>query len=98
MTDMEKKLLADLAQVWRLDETLLPRVTEDTPFFVPPGEERRGDLLFDLDSLDFMDMLTVLEDDWGIRDVSPEERRTLTTLRNMAALIEKRRADGEKEP
>ena len=89
MTELEKTVWDKLADLWNIDEEIRPEVEADTVLFRFPNEETPEKLIpVELDSMDYMDMLMMLEDEYGIKDLDQSEIDHLITVQEVAALIE----------
>ncbi len=89
MTELEKEVWDKLADLWNVDAAIRPNVEADTVLFRLPGEEEPEKMIpVELDSMDYMDMLLMLEDDYKVKGIEKPELEHLTTLREIAALIE----------
>ena len=81
--------LVGAADLWNIDAEIRPEVEADTALFHFPNEEAPDKMIpVELDSMDYMDMLLMLEDDYGIKDLDQSEIDHLMTVREVAALIE----------
>ena len=91
MTELEKTVWGKLADLWNIDEEIRPEVGADTVLFRFPNEETPENLIpVELDSMDYMDMLMMLEDEYGIKDLDQSEIDHLITVQEVAALIEEK--------
>ncbi|MBR5908571.1 MAG: hypothetical protein IKZ66_01195 [Schwartzia sp.] len=89
MTELEKTVWDKLADLWNIDAEIRPEVEADTALFHFPNEEAPDKMIpVELDSMDYMDMLLMLEDDYGLKNLEQSELDHLMTVREVAALIE----------
>lgn len=85
MTALEEKIRAALMKKLRIKEEDVAGTDENSPLF--EGSVEEGQPTFHLDSLDSLELVVMIEKEWGI-DVPTEDMKKLTTIKNIAIYIE----------
>lgn len=85
MDTIEKKIYDGMLEKLDIDESLLEDFTVDTLIF---GGAPEGGTSLELDSIDSLELVVLIYDEWGI-DVPAEDMPQLSTIRNIAEYVRK---------
>lgn len=83
MNSLEKKIYDKIVEKMEVDETEIPGFDENSLIF---GEAEEGQVSMALDSIDYLELIVLIYDEWGI-NVPQEDISELTTIKRIADYI-----------
>lgn len=92
MTALEEKVYKKLVETLEVDKSLLEGFDENSTIF---GEAEPGQVSMGLDSIDSLEMLVMIEETWGLEEISGEDMTKLTTIKEIANYIESHLPEGK---
>lgn len=84
MNELEQKIYDRMLEEMDIDESEIYNIEADTPIFSSDAEDGKPCMM--LDSLDALELLTLIYDEWGI-DVPAEDMSSLRTIKSIAEYI-----------
>ncbi|MBR4696022.1 MAG: acyl carrier protein [Selenomonadaceae bacterium] len=92
MTQLEEKVYRELIKTMALDESALGGFDENSPIF---GDPQPGQVSMNLDSVDSLELLVMIEKEWGLPEIPIEDMTRLTTVKEIAAYVTEHLQKGE---
>lgn len=83
MDSLEKKIYEKIVEKMDVDEAELEGFDENCPIF---GDPEDGEVSMGLDSIDSLELVVILYDEWKIK-VPSEDIELLTTVKNVADYV-----------
>ena len=87
MTKLEKKVYNKMIETMDLDESELEGFDENSPIF--EGDNEEGKISMNLDSIDSLELIVMIEKEWGLGEIDGEDMKELRTIKAIADYIKK---------
>lgn len=84
MTKLEQKVFEKMIETLDLNADELKGVDENSPIF---EGENNGVPSMNLDSIDSLELVVMIEKEWGLGEISGEDMKKLTTIKAIADYI-----------
>ena len=84
MTELEKKVYDKMIETMDLDESELEGFDENSPIFEGDNE---GKVSMNLDSIDSLELVVMIEKEWGLGEIDGEDMKGLRTVKAIADYI-----------
>ena len=85
MTELEEQVYRKIIETMDVDESALTGFTETSAIF---GEAEPGEVSMGLDSIDSLELLVMIEKEWGLGEIPGEDMINLDTVKSIAGYIE----------
>lgn len=93
MTTLEQKIFEKMIETLDLNADELKGVDENSPIF---EGENNGVPSMNLDSIDSLELVVMIEKEWGLGEISGDDMKKLTTIKAIADYI-KEHSEGVKD-
>ena len=84
MTPLEEKVYRKIVKKMDVDESTLEGFDENSPLF---GEANPGEVSMNLDSIDILELVILIEKEWGISEIADEDVTKLVTVKGIADYV-----------
>ena len=84
MTPLEEKVYKKIVETMDVDVSELQGFNETSPLF---GEAEEGQPSMGLDSIDSLELVVMIEKEWGLGEVASEDMAKMTTVKAIADYI-----------
>ncbi len=84
MTELEKKVYNKMIETMDLDESELEGFDENSPIFEGDNE---GKVSMNLDSIDSLELIVMIEKEWGLGEIDGEDMKKMRTVKAIADYI-----------
>lgn len=84
MTKLEEKVFEKMIETLDLNAAELKGVDENSPIF---EGDNNGAPSMNLDSIDSLELVVMIEKEWGLGEISGEDMKKLTTIKAIADYI-----------
>lgn len=91
MTSLEEKVYKKIIETMDVDESELSGFDESSPLF---GEAEPGKASMNLDSIDSLELVVMIEKEWGLGEISSEDMATMKTIKVIADYIQSHLPEG----
>ena len=91
MTSLEEKVYKKIIETMDVDESELSGFDENSPLF---GEAEPGTVSMNLDSIDSLELVVMIEKEWGLGEISSEDMTTMKTVKIIADYIQAHLPEG----
>jgi len=93
LTTLEQKIFEKMIETLDLNADELKGVDENSPIF---EGENNGVPSMNLDSIDSLELVVMIEKEWGLGEISGDDMKKLTTIKAIADYI-KEHSEGVKD-
>ena len=94
MTKLEQKVFEKMIETLDLNAEELKGVDENSPIFEGDGE---GKVSMNLDSIDSLELVVMIEKEWGLGEISGEDMKKMRTIKAIADYIKEHSENLEDE-
>lgn len=84
MTKLEQKVFEKMIETMDLNAAELKDIDENSPIFEGDNE---GKPSMNLDSIDSLELVVMIEKEWGLGEISGEDMKKMTTIKAIADYI-----------
>ncbi len=84
MTELEKKVYNKMIETMDLDESELEGFDENSPIF---EGDNNGSVSMNLDSIDSLELVVMIEKEWGLGEIDGEDMKKMRTVKAIADYI-----------
>ena len=94
MTKLEQKVFEKMVETLDLNAAELKGVDENSPIFEGDND---GKPSMNLDSIDSLELVVMIEKEWGLGEISGEDMKKMTTIKAIADYIKEHSESVEDE-
>lgn len=84
MTNLEKKVYDKIVETMEVDTSELEGFDENSPLFEGDTE---GQVSMNLDSIDALELVVMIEKEWGLNEIQSEDMLKFATIKDIADYI-----------